>query len=109
MQAEDSDRAWKTYVTDIAVDLTNIQTLYVDWENIGISRSYFNISTDKMGSWSARDAGVTITTSGFSRTVNTVDVSNLLGNYYIRFHAVDINNTTPNNSELLVYKVWGER
>ncbi len=98
------------YVTDIDVDLTNISTLCVDWENIGDAsnnnQSYLVASTTKDGVHSTANAKRE-NINAFARKVDTLDVSSLTGSYYVRVHArADADGIT---SELKVYRVWGER
>jgi len=98
--------AIRTYVTNIAVDLTKIKKLYIDWEIINVSgvSAYLNVSTNKTGDQGSRNAGLYVT-GAQTRTVTVLDVSNLIGLYYIRVHSraasADISTTK-------VYRLWGQ-
>lgn len=94
--------AERTYVLDSAVNLTNVDTLYVDWENIDGDYVYLVVSTDKTSHYNVYDYRYGHTVGGFSRETNSLDVSGASGNYYIRVHA----RGTFNDAELLVYGVY---
>jgi len=85
--------AEKTFVTDNPVDLTCINTIAIDWENIGFdgenNRSYLVVSaSSKFGRYDNNDIKLE-TRKPFTRRIDTLDVSTLTGTYYIRVHAVD--------------------
>jgi hypothetical protein len=104
--------ATRSYVTDALIDLTNVKTLYIDWESTGTStaqnRCFFVVSSDKTGEYSVQTLGLEIQNT-FSRTISSLDVSSLTGQHYIRVHSRD-NSGTANqaNSIIKVYRVWGE-
>lgn len=99
-------------VTDSTVDLTNINTIYVDLSTISGNSPkspavYICISTIKGGTYSQRDARTTA--SGvLSRQILSVDVSGLSGSYYIRIHVYKANATYNAYHAVNVYNVWGE-
>lgn len=98
-----------TYVTDSTVDLTNVKTLKIDWQNAGedhaANAAFFVVSTVKGGAASTYDARID-KYRDFSRTWDELDVSDLTGSYYIRLHAQD--GTAADNhaeSDLRTYSV----
>lgn len=97
----------RTYVTDSVVDLTNINTIWIDWENVGDAKQYSCLiaSTNKTATYTTYNARLMVT-GNFSRTEQSLDVSGLSGNHYIRIHA-----TGPvalAYSKINAYKVWIE-
>ncbi len=110
--AEDVGRADRAFVTSNAIDLTNIKTLFVDWENTGaidgLNRSRLIASTNNGGGAATYNALLN-KNSAFARGINELDVSSLVGNYYIRVHAYDDSTTALIASKLNVYRIWGER
>ena len=109
--AYDIGSSFRTYVTNVAVNLTNINTLYIEWENAGNPEnigncSYFIASSSKMDGVDVYDAILSKTLS-FSKVTNSLDVSGLSGSYYIRVHAGDTVSSGI-TSLIKTYKVWGE-
>ncbi|MDF2902420.1 MAG: hypothetical protein K0S25_58 [Bacillus sp. (in: firmicutes)] len=98
-----------TYVTDLVVDLTNIKTLFVEWENIGHASnnnlSYLVASTVKAGAYGTFNAQIEVA-NVFAKNIRQLNVTALTGNFYIRAHTRA--NATGVVSELKVYRVWGE-
>jgi hypothetical protein len=85
--------AERTFVTDNPVDLTCINTIAIDWENIGFNgennRSYLVVSaSSKFGRYNNNDKYLE-RIRPFTRRIDTLDVSTLTGTYYIRVHALD--------------------
>ena len=83
----------RSYVTDNPVDLTCINSIVIDWENIGWdgenNKSYLVVSaSSKFGSYNNNDINLERIKS-FTRRIDTIDVSTLTGTYYIRIHAID--------------------
>ncbi len=103
--------AERTYVTDKKVDLTNWDTLKVEWENTGDesdgNQSHIVVSTNKTASHGTSNASYN-TTTDFTKRTNSVEISGLLDEYYIRVHAgaVIFNNV---ESEIKVHKIWLEK
>lgn len=99
-------------VTNVQIDLSNIRTLRINWENIGMVASGLssdiNVSTNKAGSAIDRNAGLTVTNGAFTRRSDFVDVSALSGLYYVRIHAVASNIAVSKETNLKVYDIWGE-
>ena len=96
------------YTTDIKIDLTNLTTLYIDWENIGTASA--NMSS--LEAASVKNPRTSYSTwvyqhYNFTRKISSIDVSTLNGLYYIRVHALAYGEGTW-SSKLKVYKIWGE-
>ena len=97
-----------SFSTTEAIDLTDINTLYIDWENTGSTtsvnnQSYFiagSIKDDNHNSFSSR---LTLNQS-FARRLSALDVSSLQGEYYIRVHS---RNSAFVKSEVKIYRVFG--
>lgn len=96
----------RTYVTDIAVNLTGISKLNVDWEQLasGGYLAAFIVSTSKTGNTGVWNAIIYDYQIAFARRVQQLDVSVLTGNYYIRVHAVGWQGI---DSNVNVYRIWG--
>lgn len=96
------------YTTDIKVDLTNLTTLYIDWENTGTASA--NMSSFEAAA--VKDPRTTYSAwvyqyKNFARKISSFDVSALNGLYYVRVHAVAYGEGAW-SSKLKVYKIWGE-
>jgi hypothetical protein len=100
----------RTYVTEVAVNLTNIKTLYIDWENTGSTDgsniSRFNVSTSRDSGTATYNTRLSPAGGQFGRNVSSLDVSSLTGEYYIRVHATTLMEMSI--SEIKVYRIWGE-
>jgi hypothetical protein len=101
--------AYRTYVTDNEIDLTNINSLKIEWANTGASstanQSRFYVHTNK------NDIEHTVRlqkTNTFGRITDTIDVSSLSGNYYVKVSAIDAPTNALATSTISVYKIWGE-
>jgi hypothetical protein len=99
----------KTYVTNNLINFTGVKTIYVEWENIGDNDDSVNsvlaVSTNKTGGTAVFDGKFT-NQYNFARRIDSLDVSNLNGDYYIRVHART--GASARTSKLKVYKIWGE-
>ena len=92
-------------VTDIKIDVTNIESIEVDWENPTYSastRSNICLTTSKKenrlsGSLCQKD-------NGFERTVSKIDVSNKNGEYYLSIHGGA--NSLKSNGQLNIYGIY---
>ena len=80
-----------TCVTDISVDLSNVLEVRIEWSGRGSSTSFADgiivVSTEKYGGGNTYDVRY-YTNKTFGKRIDTLDVSNLGGNHYIRVHAV---------------------
>jgi hypothetical protein len=90
-------------------DMSNYSSIDIDWVNTGSSsdnnKSYISVDTKPPTEYgSAANAERTLTkTSSFSRTVDSLDVSDLYGNYYVAVHARDDYPDATISSELTFY------
>ncbi len=103
--------AVRTWVTGEKVDLTNFDTLYVDWENLGddsiANSSILNISDDKDGTHMEFEEQILVRRD-FSRQTDSLDISELSDEWYVRAHARDSYTNGATDSTVKVYKVWLE-
>jgi hypothetical protein len=108
---DSSSEAERTLVTENLVDLTGINTIYIDWENTGYDGtagsncSYLIASTSKNGDCSTYDARLLADTE-FGRQTSSLDVSGLSGEHYIRVHAQDLSSSYLRESEIYVYEIY---
>ncbi len=99
---------YRTYVTDVAIDLTSINTLKIDWVGTktgSYAAAYFAVGMNKA------DLGMNASinqTATFSRTIDSLDVSALTGSYYIKIIVWGDRDTTTHSFTADVYNVWGE-
>ncbi|MBA7578351.1 hypothetical protein ES708_20213 [subsurface metagenome] len=97
---------YRTYVTDLAINMTSIDTLYFDFETIGvvhlIELGMGGVKMDKGFTTSYR-----ITTDSKARGVVSLDVSAYSGNYYIKLQAYTWSPTYP-SSKANIYNVYAE-
>ncbi len=92
-----------------AFDLTNIATVEIDWANTAASSAgnnytYLIASTVQNEGYEEYNARISKLHS-FSRTTETMDVSGLSGNHYIRVHATDQTTGSSYNCEPYVYSI----
>lgn len=102
------------WVTDNKVDLTNTDTLYITWEVVGTNGDKQNheisfiASSTKEGDFETYDARLNhaLGNSEMSKTTESLDVSGLAGEYYIRvnFYIWEV----YADSELRTYYVGSE-
>ncbi|MBM7579996.1 hypothetical protein [Jeotgalibacillus terrae] len=73
-------------VTDQPLDLTNFSTVIIDWgTTLTAGKSHLIVSSVKNGDFNTFEAKRTRDGS-FNRVVESLDVSGLTGEFYIRFH-----------------------
>ncbi len=101
-------------VTNVLVNLTNINTLKIDWagsiyQQI-IAGMYLCISTTKLGTYGTYNARLSGGSGldSFARRTDSLDVSGLTGNYYLRIHAQKSSSSVVGSASLTIYNVWGE-
>lgn len=96
--------------TNVVIDITKYKTVYVDWEDYasgnGAGNARLVISTTSTDS-----AGVNVTASlihsdHFTRQIESLDISQLTGLYYIRLHSAS--SVSSSNCYLKIYKIWFE-
>lgn len=99
----------RTYVTNSLIRLTDVNTIYVEWENGGSNSTHtisgMVISTVKTGNIDTNNAFVVVR-SNFLPLISQLDVSAITGDYYIRVHGQS--NTAGVLSSLRVYRIWIE-
>jgi hypothetical protein len=112
LMVSDTD-AQRTYVTENKIDLTNINTLYIDWESptseniwdycfFGITDSQMSDRTTWVKNISRRNGD---DEAPFSRTTDSLDVSGYSGSYYIK---IQVRAGGSLDLELKSYQVYGE-
>ena len=103
------------YVTDNKIDLTNINTLYIDWDSIDSNTdnaSLIKVTNDKSDNETTNaqtSAVLFIDIRGnFERKVDTLDVSGLTGEYHIQVLNSNGGSSVNRYGKTRVYRVWGE-
>jgi len=101
--------AERTYVTHIPIPLKKIKTLYIDWsgEATSLCNFAFCVSTSQVSPRTVYEARILIA-APFTRTISSLDVSALTGEYYLRVHSRDTTTITGANSLLKIYHIWGD-
>ena len=99
----------RAYVTDVEIDLTTINTLYVDWGTNYTQPSnvaYLLVGGTKTGDHNSYDLRLSKSDfKGLGRGVYSLDVSSLTGSYYIKIMARTVLNYL---TTIKVFRVWGE-
>lgn len=74
-------------VTDSAIDLTNVNTLTIEWAQTGTDAAIaaLAVSTTKLANYTLNNK-IIQKTGLFDRRIDTLDVSALSGSFYIRIH-----------------------
>lgn len=96
-----ADSDGSIYTTN-TVDLTNIKTIYFDWESNNANMAAFTFRVDFPNFSNAVNYKNII---AFTRTVNSIDVSSLTGEYILR---ISLQAKSGKSTLGYVYKVWGE-
>jgi len=100
--------AERTYVLSSPVDLTDVDTLYIDWANNGSAVTqncaFLVVSTNQTGNYATYNYRLQHLNT-FTRTVGSLDVSAASGNYYIRIHAWV--NAGAYTSEVNAFNIYG--
>jgi hypothetical protein len=99
----------RTWVTNIAIDLTNINVLKVSWA-VPANGHQIDLSAGTSKMTIATEDAVVLNispTNAFVRKTDFIDVSNLNGLYYIKVSAHD-STITVAKTELNIYEIWGE-
>jgi hypothetical protein len=106
---------YRTYVTDITVDLTGIGTLFVEWEGLGgddsIDGGRFQILSvskpaDKSG-YARSDTNQTLVYYDRPRGTDSLDVSGITGYWHIKVGCAAAWANRYQN--LKVFRVWGTK
>lgn len=99
----------QSYATEYKIDLTQIKTLYVEWVNTGTlsdsNYSVFGAQTDR----TVQEGFIAkvMLSNTFSKKVTMLDVSEVIGEYYITVRAMGMGGVTT--STVRAYKIWGEK
>lgn len=100
-----SEVAW---VTDTMVELTAYSSLKITWAQNGDANnnnsSRLCVSTSKNDDSTVFDLRLS-NTNTFSKQTDTLDISTLSGQFYIRIHARDNSGSVSVSSDLLVYEI----
>lgn len=93
------------FVTNDAIDLTNINTLYVDWE--GTTSGTNGFIDIRVGGAKTDPLNVALLSKNvtFARTIHSLDVSSITGTQYIKF-LIASSGTSTRQAKL--YKLWLE-
>lgn len=103
----------RTYVTGLKIDLTNINTLYVEWENIGDGSNYVAQNNKSWLRITSNSDGYSDTvgslekTGTFTKTVDSLDVSSFSGEYFISVQAQSFWSDTV--AKIKVYNVYSDK
>jgi len=101
--------AWDTAMK---IDFSIFHTLYIDWENVGVDAYGFNQSYLTIGqaglNWDVGMHRFIYQRNRFSRRVDSMDISDLAVESYVRIHARDGSFMYPYKSHVRVYRVWLE-
>ncbi|MEH7342767.1 hypothetical protein V7122_02585 [Bacillus sp. JJ1532] len=101
----------RTYVTNLAIDLSNIKNLFFDAEKFSGHQSIFTVSKNKTTSWSDNSgivASLGVSAPSDPRKVFSLDVGSLSGNYYIKLSSASSSAVASGDAITKVYRVWGE-
>lgn len=98
-----ADYSWATTQT---LNLSNYSTLEIEWENTGGSNatSAFLVGGTQIDGYGANQATVELTGS-FTQQTDSLDVSGITSNLYIRVHAVDTDGKNAVNSNITIYRI----
>ena len=107
LKADGASRSERTYVTAVPVNLTDVRFIYIRWVNDGSfsssNRSELIASTVQSDSCLTFNARLE-RRNAFTET-NSVYVTNLSGDYYIRVHAHTHSTPSSLTSNLKVYEI----
>lgn len=92
--------AVRTYVTANAIDLSNIDRLYIEWKS-DICEGYLIF---KVGN----SVASVVIYKAFERRADILNVSNLTGEYPLAIQVYDNNTIVSQHTNLNVYRVWGD-
>lgn len=98
--------------TTSAINLTNVKKIYIDWDgsSSGLTQIIaLIVSTTASATYTTNNAVFSVASPNFARRIDSLDVTALSGNYYVKVHARDgrsisgINTCTTN-----VYAIYLE-
>jgi hypothetical protein len=112
LAAQSNGTAERTYVLDYKVDVTDYTVLKIDWEDTvtGTSTNKQHavcLSDVKTGSMATYDYRL-YREQSFERTIDSLDISLVSGEYYIRVHGRDNYASGTRSGEVKAYKIWLE-
>ena len=95
----------RTYVTNNLIDLATIKKLYIEWEQTGTGTfgCEFIVGTVKTDKNFTSEI---VFTTNFTKRIDTLDVTALTGQYYLKAITQTIQSST---STLKVHRIWGEK
>ena len=106
----DFEQRMALWTTDNTIDLTNIDTLFITWKNTGnastANRSYFiagGLKNGNTGSFGVRLEKE----STFTLVEDSIDVSGLTGNHYVRCGCRDASSNENSNAKVEIYAIRG--
>jgi hypothetical protein len=101
-----------SYVTEIKVDVTDFTALNIDWENVGEGTTWngslLNVTTEQRSGKNTYTAQIYHAHNAFPRTVESLDVSSLSGEFFIKVFALGGTGQTASQSIVNVYNLWLE-
>ena len=106
---------YRTYVTENAIDLTDWNTIKSEWEGNRASswtnnRASFVVSTNKTANYTTNNGITERVNQVFATTTDSIDISALSGNHYVRVHVRGATNSVGTQywTEAKAYKIWLE-
>ena len=94
----------------IAIDVTNISTIYIDWEaTIRSSKDGVNFGVAAANTNNSFLKSVGSTAASFLRTVTSLDVSSVSGNVYLKIHVANSTESSAGDCVVTVYQIYGEK
>lgn len=78
--------------TTSAIDLTNVKKIYIDWDGSSSGSQQIIalvVSTTASATYTTNNAVLSVANPNFARRIDSLDVTALSGNYYVKVHARD--------------------
>lgn len=95
-----------TIVNESSVDISDYRTLFVEWENVDSRGSGNGISLGVERDTDPRNDVVNFEIKNdFQRHISTVDVKDLMGNFYVKVYG---GGNINNSYDIKIYKIWLE-
>ena len=98
--------------TTSTISLAGVKKIYIDWSagRTGLSQyAALIVSTTATASYTTNNANLIIPNPSFSRRIDSLDVTALNGNYYIKVHARDSRTTSgANDTKIALYAIYLE-
>lgn len=105
-----SGTIYRTFVTDVPIDISKYNTLNIEWENLGTENSVYTamrlaVSDNKLENYNVGSLKFFTKERRFERTIDTFDVSEITGECYIKISAYrGLTASTIGR----IYRVWFE-